>query len=101
MHWNAWTFHEDDALKTIDIPNHVGANQGELLRTLALVGLGVVRLANFHIAADLAAGTLVSLLADFQERSDEDRFYLLYPGGRGLAPRVRAVVDFLAEHLAY
>lgn len=98
--WNAWTFHEDNALKTIDIPNHVGANQGELLRTLALVGLGVVRLAHFHIAADLAAGTLVPLLADYQERSDDDRFYLLYPRGRAVAPRVRAVVDFLTEHFA-
>lgn len=97
--WNSWTFHEDGALKTIDIPNHVGADQGELLRTLALVGLGVVRLATFHLAEDLAAGALVPLLADYQERSDDDRFYLLYLRGRTVVPRVRAVVDFLAERL--
>ena len=96
--WNSWTFHEDGGLKTIDIPNHVGANQGELLRTLALVGLGIVRLAHFHIAADLAAGTLVPLLEDFYEKGDDDMLYALYPRGRAMAPRVRAFVDFLSEH---
>ena len=95
--WNRWTFHDAHGVKTIDIPNHIGSNQGELLRTLALLGLGVVRLAHFNIAADLAEEKLVALLPEFQERSEEDRFYLLYPHGRLLAPRVRAVVDFLSE----
>ena len=98
--WNRWTFHESSGFKTIDIPSHIGSNQGELLRTLALLGLGVVRLAHFNIAADLASGALVPLLSPYQERSEEDRFYLLYPSGRSLAPRVRAVVDFLAEQLS-
>lgn len=98
--WNRWTFHDANGLKTIDIPDHIGSNQGELLRTFALLGLGVVRLAHFNIAADLAAGKLVALLTGFQERTEEDRFYLLYPHGRLLAPRVRAVVDFLSEQFS-
>lgn len=98
--WNRWTFHDDSGLKTIDIPSRISSNQGELLRTLALLGLGVVRLAHFNIAAELQDGQLVELLPDFQERSEEDRFYLLYPHGRSLAPRVRAVVDFLAQQFA-
>lgn len=95
--WNRWTFHDEGGLKTIDIPNYIGANQGELLRTFALLGLGVVRLARFHIAGDLGSGALVPLLTQYQERTEDDRFYLLYPRGRSLAPRVRAVVDFLAQ----
>lgn len=95
--WNRWTFHDEGGLKTIDIPNYIGANQGELLRTFALLGLGVVRLARFHIAGDLESGELVPLLTQYQERTEDDRFYLLYPRGRSLAPRVRAVVDFLAQ----
>lgn len=98
--WNQWTFQDATGLKTIDIPNHISSNQGELLRTLALLGLGIVRLAQFHIAADLKAGTLVPLLEPYVERTEEDRFYLLYAHGRMLAPRVRAVVDFLAEDLS-
>jgi len=98
--WNNWTFQDGSDVKAVDIPRHIGANQGELLRTLALQGLGIVRLAHFNIAADLQAGRLVPLLTQFHRQSEEDRFYLLYPGGRSLAPRVRAVVDFLAEQLA-
>ena len=97
--WNSWTFREDGALKTIDIPNHVGANQGELLRTLALVGLGIVRLAEFNIAADLKGGTLVQLLEDFREKAS-DMLYVLYPRGKVLAPRVKAFLQFLEEHFA-
>jgi DNA-binding transcriptional LysR family regulator len=97
--WNAWTFREGDTLKTIDIPKHVGANQGELLRTLAIVGLGVVRLAEFHIAEDLRAGTLVPLLAGYREKTDE-MLYVLYPKGREAVPRVRAFLRFLDEHFA-
>jgi DNA-binding transcriptional LysR family regulator len=96
-HWNRWTFLEDGALKTIDIPAHVGANQGELLRALALVGVGIVRLAEFNVAADLKAGALVPLLQDFQDRTD-DVIHVLYPRGRVLAPRVKAFLAFLKEH---
>lgn len=96
--WNSWTFREDGALKTIDIPSHVGANQGELLRTLALVGLGVVRLAEFNIAADLKAGALVQLLEDFREKAS-DMLYVLYPRGKVLAPRVKAFLEFLAPYM--
>lgn len=98
--WNRWTFHDEAGLRTIDIPSHIGANQGELLHSFALLGLGVVRLAHFHIAADLERGALVPLLQSYQERSEDDRFYLLYPRGRSLAPRVRAVVDFLAAQFS-
>jgi len=35
---------------------NIGANQGELLRTLARVGLRIVRLAKFNLADDLKAG---------------------------------------------
>jgi DNA-binding transcriptional LysR family regulator len=42
---------------------------------------------------------LVPLLAEYQERSDDDRFYLLYLRGRTAVPRVRAVVEFLARRL--
>ena len=97
--WNRWTFHDENGVKTIDIPNHIGANQGEVLRTFALQGLGIVRLAHFNLAADLQSGALIQLLSEFQAPSEDDRFYLLYPHGRSTAPRVRAVIDFLWKAL--
>lgn len=98
--WNMWTFKDAGSIKTIDAPDYIGSNQGELLRTLALNGMGVVRLAEFHLRADLQKGALVPILEAFQEQSDDDRFYLLYLGGRSVAPRVRAVIDFLYENFS-
>lgn len=98
--WNMWTFVEDGELTTVDALNYIGCNQGELLRTLALNGLGVVRLAEFHLKSDLEKGALIPLLREFQDFSEEDRFYLLYLRGRSIAPRVRAVIDFLKEYFS-
>ncbi|MDB5818118.1 MAG: transcriptional regulator, LysR family [Rhizobacter sp.] len=94
--WNSWTFQEDGHLKAMDLPSQVGANQGELLRTLAIVGLGVVRLARFSIEQDLRAGTLVPVLTSYMDHSD-DMMYVLYARGRVLAPRVRAFLQLIDE----
>lgn len=98
-HWNAWKFLEGDLMRTIDISGYVGADQGELLHAMALEGLGIVRLAEFHIGADIAAGKLVRLLADYQPAAT-DMMYALYPPGRVPAPRVKVFLDFLEEHFA-
>ncbi|MBA3478355.1 MAG: LysR family transcriptional regulator [Lautropia sp.] len=95
--WNSWSFRENGALKTVDIKSYVGANQGELLHALALEGLGVVRLAEFHIGRDVREGRLIELLAEYRDPAD-DLMYVLYPHRRNLAPRVRAFLDFLDEH---
>ena len=95
--WNSWSFRENDALKTIDVKSYVGADQGELLRTLAIEGLGVVRLAQFHIGHDVREGRLIQLLAAYQDPTD-DLMYVLYPHRQNLAPRVRAFLAFLDEH---
>ena len=95
--WNSWSFRQDGALKTIDIPSYVGADQGELLRTLAIEGLGVVRLAEFHIGHDVRESRLIELLAEYRDPVD-DLMYVLYPHRRNLAPRVRAFLDFLDQH---
>jgi DNA-binding transcriptional LysR family regulator len=95
--WNSWGFRQNGAFKTIEIPSYVGADQGELLRTLAIEGLGVVRLAEFHIGHDVREGRLIELLAEYRDPVD-DLMYVLYPHRQNLAPRVRAFLDFLDEH---
>lgn len=96
--WNSWTFQEAGALKTVETRGHLSADQGELLRTFAINGLGIVRLARFHIAEDIRRGALVPLLESYQGPAT-DFFYALYPRGRVLAPRVRAFLAFLDECL--
>lgn len=88
--WNVWPFQLDDGtLVGIDVRGKVNTTQGELLRDLALRGAGVVRLAEFHIADDLASGRLVEVLPEHQDHTKEP-IYVVYPSRRNLSPRVRA-----------
>lgn len=63
--------------------------------TLARSGAGLFQAYRFTVEEDLRAGTLVALLAEHGGRARP--FSVLYPHGRHLSARVRALVDFLLE----
>ncbi|MNC83130.1 LysR substrate binding domain protein [compost metagenome] len=46
---------------------------------------------------ELAAGSLVTVLDEFMERRGS--FYLLWPSGRQLAPKLRVFIDFMLERV--
>lgn len=96
--WNSWLFKEKDLITAWEQGNFISANQGEFLHTLALHGLGIIRLAHFHIKNDLETGHLLPLLEQHMENSQDDQFYLLYPKRRQTA-RAKVVIDYLYQHL--
>ncbi len=73
-------------------------NSGDTCRAAALAHQGIVLQPTFLIGEDLAAGTLVELMPEF--RSVELGIYAVYPTRKHVAPKVRALIDFLAEQLA-
>jgi DNA-binding transcriptional LysR family regulator len=74
------------------------ANNGDTLRRMAVAGVGLARLADFHVREDIAAGRLVEVLADAVAR-DEEPVHALYLGGPHLPQRIRMVLDFMAPRL--
>ena len=74
------------------------ANNGETVRRLALSGVGLARLAEFHARAELASGRLVEVLLDDFE-GDEEEVNAVYLGGANLPYRVRAFLDFVTPRL--
>lgn len=72
---------------------------GETIRHLALRGAGIVSLSDFLTRADVAAGRLVPLLDAAALPWTQSVWAVFYKQG-ALAPRVKALVDFLAERLA-
>ncbi len=60
----------------------------------ARAGLGIARIPAFVAAADLRAGRLRSLLAEYEP--DAVSVHVVYPTTRHLAAKVRVFVDFLA-----
>ena len=66
--------------------------------TLARAGAGLVQTHRFILEEELRAGRLVELLQPFGGRSRP--FSVLYPAGRHMPLRVRALIDFLVERSA-
>jgi DNA-binding transcriptional LysR family regulator len=77
----------------------VTASSGETVRHLALAGAGIACLSDFMTRADLAAGRLVPVLAEHALPWMQPIWAVFYKQG-GLAPRVVALVEFLAQQLA-
>jgi DNA-binding transcriptional LysR family regulator len=76
----------------------VTASSGETVRHLALAGAGIASLSGFLTRDDLAAGRLVPVLPEAALPWTQPVWAVFYRQG-ALAPRVAALVDFLAREL--
>lgn len=94
---NCWPLRSGDG-DGVKIDPVVTASSGETLRHLALRGAGVVSLADFMTADDVAAGRLVPVLEEHTVPWTQPIWAVFYRR-EALAPRVTALVDFLAKRL--
>jgi len=69
-----------------------------VVRQWAVMGEGVCYKADVDVAADLRAGRLVRLLAQYE--GEAVPISALMPSGRFLPARVRAMVDYLVQRFA-
>ena len=76
----------------------VVASSGETVRHLALSGTGIASLSDFLTRADVEAGRLLPVLESETLRWTQPVWAVFYKQG-ALAPRVAALVDFLAKRL--
>lgn len=94
--WNAWPVIQEGEARTVAAKGNLGANHGDMLLELARHGLGLARLARFHVGDDLAAGRLLPVLTDFQPPGQEP-LYLAWQSRKHLSPRVQAFLEFMQE----
>lgn len=81
----------------VEIPATIVCNTVEPLVHLAERGAGITCLPSFAVGKQVEIGTLVLLLAGYQEESGALR--MVWPSSRHLVPKVRAFVDFMGENL--
>lgn len=75
------------------LPARVSVNAAESYHAAGKLGLGLIQVPRYHVAAALAAGELVEILPDFPPPPLP--VSLLYPRSRQLSPRVRVFIDWL------
>ncbi|CUW38183.1 Transcriptional regulator(Winged helix-turn-helix transcription repressor DNA-binding,6-286) [Magnetospirillum sp. XM-1] len=90
-----WRFVGDDGKPLqVEVGGRFHADNGDVLRDMALAGMGIVLLPSFFLGDDIRAGTLVPLLERYVPL--DSSLNAVYPHGRHLSPKVRAFVDHLA-----
>ncbi|WP_049103997.1 LysR substrate-binding domain-containing protein, partial [Burkholderia cenocepacia] len=67
------------------------------LRDAAIHGVGIVQLPCMVVEDDLRDGTLIDVLPGWAPKGGV--VHAVFPSRRGLLPRVRLLIDFLAEHI--
>lgn len=80
------------------ISGDLRVDNGETMRQMALAGVGIARLSEFHVGADVVAGRLVRILEDFNP-GDTEPIHAIYIGHDHVSSRVRAFIDFLVENM--
>jgi DNA-binding transcriptional LysR family regulator len=90
-----WQFDGPEGLVQVRVEPRMRTNSGDTCRTAALGHEGIVLEPSFMVANDIAAGTLVQLLPEY--RSLELGIYAVYPSRKFVAPKVRALIDYLAD----
>jgi DNA-binding transcriptional LysR family regulator len=97
----SWPFRTggEAELRTLSVRGRATTDSAEALRDMALAGLGIVRVTEFLVGRDIAAGRLVPLL-EAEHVSEEVPVWAVMAPGRQRLPRVQAFVDFVAEYAA-
>jgi DNA-binding transcriptional LysR family regulator len=94
---NTWHFEGKtgrDSRVSMRVPPRHRANNGQVLASLAVQGVGVVYEPDFIVANEVRTGQLVPLLRDF--RPPRSPIAAVYPSRRHLSAKVRSFVDFVA-----
>lgn len=94
-----WPFRESGRIVDRAVHGSLLANNGETVRRMAVAGIGLARLGDYHARGDIAAGRLVEILSDVVE-SDREDIHAVYLGGPRLPHRVKLFLDFACPRLA-
>ena len=92
-----WRFRDHGSEKNIRVTGNIRYNSGHGLVDAALKGLGIVQLPDYYVMQHIKKGRLITLLDHYRE--PEQDIWAVYPHTRHLSPKVRVLVDYLAEHI--
>ncbi len=85
--------------QTVTVPRSFVVNDGEAMRVLIEEGLGIGIQSMWSASDSLKAARLVEVLPDLPLLT-ESAIWALYPSNRIVAPKVRAMIDFLLERFS-
>lgn len=93
---DVWTLHGSNGCESIKVQGPVSADNGDILKSSAISGLGICLLPTFIVGHDIAEGRLQQILPNYCP--PEISIYAVFPSRRYLSAKVRTFIDFLSEY---
>jgi DNA-binding transcriptional LysR family regulator len=90
-----WRFTRGDETREVSAAGALSVNDLDILHNTVTAGIGVTMLPAFRCADDLRAGRLERVLPDWELPATP--IHLVYPSGRHLSAKVKALLDHLLE----
>ncbi|UGA43202.1 LysR family transcriptional regulator [Bradyrhizobium quebecense] len=93
-----WSFqHKQAGPQKVKVSSRMEVNRAETAIGLTRDGMGLTRVLSYQVAGELAAGSLVRVLRDYEVAPIPVQ--LVYPSARLMAPRIRSFLDFAAGEI--
>ncbi len=92
-----WRFENAGRTQVVRLTPRLRINEMESVLLAVRSGQGIARALSYQVADDLASGTLVRLLSDFEPAAFPVQ--LVVPGGRHMGRAVRTLLDHMAHRL--
>jgi DNA-binding transcriptional LysR family regulator len=92
-----WALDGPTGNEAVEVHPRFVANNGVALANAAMAGIGVAFLPTFHTARQVAAGELVRVLPEWENRGN---VYAVYPTTQHVPSKVRIVVAFFKDELS-
>lgn len=93
-----WPMREGGRLVERMLSGSLLSNNADTIRRMAIAGVGIARVADYHLRGPIARGELVEILAA-SAITESDEIHALFRGGQLLPARVRAFLDFAVPRL--
>lgn len=92
-----WQFEGEEGPVTVKVKPRMRSNSGDTCCIAAVSGQGLVLEPTFLVGPYLRTGELVEVLPQY--RSVDLGVYAVYPTRKYVPPKVRALIEFLAQSL--
>jgi DNA-binding transcriptional LysR family regulator len=94
---DSWEFTGPNGPASVRVKPRLRTNSGDTCRAVALGHKGIILQPTFMVHEDLQSGALVEVLPQY--RSVELGIYAVYPTRKHVLPKVRLLIDYLADAL--
>jgi DNA-binding transcriptional LysR family regulator len=90
-----WVFTGREGQVSVEVKGRFRTNAVDTMQAAVLAGLGIARLPSWMVRMELEAGLVRPILREWKPKPRP--IFAVYPSRRFLAPRTRAVIDFLVD----